>query len=117
VAWATLAISTERDLGLAMASGVILPPVISRAGARTAEWLIEFFYRPHPQSPVRGALKPAGNSYFTFMAQVDLIARATQVVPGPARLSSAGIGTSWLRSMRYLAIQFTLGFKAIVSPS
>ncbi len=31
------------DLGLALASGVILPPVIARAGERATERLIEFF--------------------------------------------------------------------------
>ncbi len=38
-----LILSKEDDLGLALASGVVLPPVIARAGKRAAERLIEFF--------------------------------------------------------------------------
>ena len=38
-----LAISKEREISFALDSGVILPPIIARAGKRAAERLIEFF--------------------------------------------------------------------------
>ncbi len=63
-----LSISKERDLGLALASGVILPPVIARAGERAAERLIEFF-TAHIRNP--NTRRAYGRVAWNFFAWIE----------------------------------------------
>ena len=67
-----LTISKERDLGMALASGVILPAVISRAGERAAERLIEFF-TAHIRNPnTRRAYGRVAWNFFAWIDQRDI---------------------------------------------
>jgi site-specific recombinase XerD len=63
-----VSISKEKDLGMALASGVILPPVISRAGERAAERLIEFFTAHIRNANTRRAY---GRVAWNFFAWID----------------------------------------------
>src|SRR5271166_4889791 len=63
-----LTISKEDDLGLALASGVVLPPVIARAGKRAAERLIEFF-TAHIRNP--NTRRAYGRVAWNFFAWID----------------------------------------------
>ncbi len=64
---AALILSKEDDLGLALASGVFLPPVIARAGKRAAERLIEFF-TAHIRNPhTRRAYGRVAWNFFTWI--------------------------------------------------
>src|SRR5271165_2370621 len=63
-----LTISKEDDLGLALASGVVLPPVIARSGKRAAERLIEFF-TAHLRNP--NTRRAYGRVAWNFFAWID----------------------------------------------
>jgi len=65
---AALILSKEDDLGLALASGVVLPPVIARAGKRAAERLIEFF-TAHIRNP--HTRRAYGRVAWNFFAWID----------------------------------------------
>src|SRR5271157_3323162 len=61
-------ISKEQDLGLALASGVVLPSVIARAGPRAAERLIEFF-TAHIRNP--NTRRAYGRVAWNFFVWID----------------------------------------------
>ena len=61
-------ITKEQDLGLALASGVVLPPVIARAGQRAAERLIEFF-TAHIRNP--NTRRAYGRVAWNFFAWIN----------------------------------------------
>lgn len=63
-----LTISKEQDLGLALASGVVLPSVIARAGKRAAERLIEFF-TAHIENP--NTRRAYGRVAWNFFVWID----------------------------------------------
>jgi len=63
-----LTIFKEQDLGLALASSVILPPVIAHAGERAAERLIEFF-TAHIRNP--NTRRAYGRIAWNFFAWID----------------------------------------------
>lgn len=65
---AALTLTKEQDLGLALASGVVLPPVIAHAGKRAAERLIEFF-TAHIRNP--NARRAYGRVAWNFLAWID----------------------------------------------
>ncbi len=69
---AALILSKEDDLGLALASGVVLPPVIARAGKRAAERLIEFF-TAHIRNPhTRRAYGRVAWNFFAWLDERDV---------------------------------------------
>ena len=65
---AALTLTKEQDLGLALSSGVVLPPVIARAGTRAAERLIEFF-TAHIRNP--NTRRAYGRVAWHFFAWID----------------------------------------------
>src|SRR5271166_5306651 len=69
---AALILSKEDDLGLALASGVILPPVIARAGKRAAERLIEFFTAEIRNPHTRRAYGRVAWAFFAWIDERDI---------------------------------------------
>ncbi len=69
---AVLTISKEDDLGLALASGVALPPVIARAGKRAAERLIEFFTAHIRNAHTRRAYGRVAWNFFAWIDERDV---------------------------------------------
>jgi len=67
-----LTISKEDDLGLALASGVVLPPVIARAGKRAAERLIEFFTAHICNPNTRRAYGRVAWNFFAWIGECDV---------------------------------------------
>ena len=67
-----LTLSKERDLGLALASGVILPPVIARAGEHAANRLVEFFTAQIRNANTRRAYGRAAWQFFEWVDQRGL---------------------------------------------
>lgn len=65
---AALILTKEQDLGMALASGVVLPPVIACAGQRAAERLIEFF-TAHIRNP--NTRRAYGRVAWNFFAWID----------------------------------------------